>query len=268
MNKKITKVFLFLLAVSLVALLIYRLPKTPTTKNITQPATNIIPTSTKVIEEEKKEEITTSTPIKSSSTEIIIKATSTPTGIIKNSVPFTPQAPFGEWSDPRQQNGCEEASALIAVSWARGETFSLQEAKNEILAISDWEQEKYDGYQDTSARDTVKRIFNGYFKYQKVEVIEDVKILDMINELSQGNLIIVPADGRKLKNPFFNPPGPEEHMLVITGYNYQTKNDPGTRHGKDYEYSQEVLFDAIRDYPTGYHQPIIGTPKTIIVIRK
>lgn len=33
-------------------------------------------------------------------------------------VPFAAQAPFGEWSDKRQQDGCEEVSALMAVKWA------------------------------------------------------------------------------------------------------------------------------------------------------
>ncbi len=35
-------------------------------------------------------------------------------------IPFTPQAPFGEWSNPIYQDGCEEAVRLIAVRWARG----------------------------------------------------------------------------------------------------------------------------------------------------
>ena len=29
-------------------------------------------------------------------------------------VPFTPQAPLGNWEDERQQAGCEEAAALMA----------------------------------------------------------------------------------------------------------------------------------------------------------
>ena len=34
-------------------------------------------------------------------------------------VPFVPQAPFGEWKDRRFQDGCEEATSLIAVAWAQ-----------------------------------------------------------------------------------------------------------------------------------------------------
>jgi hypothetical protein len=199
-------------------------------------------------------------------------ATTTTSKIIKLSVPFTSQAPLGEWSDSRQENGCEEASALMAVYWATGKTITPQIALDTILAISDWEQEKYGSFEDTSARDTVKRIFKGYFDYQDVEVVNDIAISDIIAELEKGNLVVVPANGQALKNKFFHVPGPEHHMLVIIGYDYQAKefitNDPGTRNGKGYRYAQNVLFNAIRDYTTGYHEPIIGEAKNMIVVRK
>lgn len=217
-------------------------------------------------------------PIISSSSEPII-ASVTPTIILASStknikfqVPFTSQAPLGEWSDPRQQNGCEEASALMAVYWATGQSISPQAAKEMIIAISDWEQEKYGGFQDTSVNDTVSRIFVGYFDYQEARAMSDIILADIIAELEKGNLVIVPADGRALQNKFFQSPGPEEHMLVIIGYDYQTKefitNDPGTKHGQDYRYNQQVLFNAIRNYPTGNHLPIIGTPKAMIVVSR
>ncbi len=205
-----------------------------------------------------------------------VRATGTPAvvghGIIKFKVPFTAQAPFGEWSDPRQQDACEEASVLMAVSWARGETFTLQQAKEKILAMADWEQKKYDNYQDTSARDTVERFFKEYYNYQQAWVVENIKLPDIINQLEQGNLVIVPANGQALHNPFFTAPGPVEHMLLIIGYDYGTKefitNEAGTRHGQDYRYGQDVLYAAIRDYPTGHHAPIVGIQKTMIVVQK
>ncbi len=197
------------------------------------------------------------------------KPTST---IIKLVVPFTSQAPFGEWSDLRQENACEEAAAIMAMRWASETSLSPAEAKSEIIAISDWEEEKYGTYQDTSARDTVSRIFQTYFAYDKVKVVNDIVLADILTELEKGNLVIVPANGQELNNPFFTPPGPEEHMLVIIGYNYKTKrfilNESGTKHGKDYEYDEAVLFKAIRDYPTGNKEPIIGHRKDMIVVWK
>lgn len=185
--------------------------------------------------------------------------------IIKLDVPFAVQAPFGEWSDLRQQNACEEVAAIMAIRWAKNQALTPQEAKDEITAISDWESEKYGFYQDTSAQDTVERIFKEYFNYQKVRASNNISIQDIINELQKGNLVIAPMNGQKLNNPFFSPPGPVEHMVVIIGYDDQTKqfitNDSGTKRGQNYRYHQKVLFEAIRDYPTGYHEPIIGIKK-------
>lgn len=191
---------------------------------------------------------------------------------IKLEVPFASQAPFGEWSDLRQQNACEEVAAIMAIRWANKQTLTPQEAKEEIIAISDWEQEEYGYYQDTSAQDTADRIFKEYFNYQKVKVINNISIQDIINELQKGNLVIAPMDGQKLGNPFFSPPGPVEHMVVIIGYDFQTKefitNDSGTKRGQNYRYKQNILFEAIRDYPSGNHKPIIGINKNIIIVEK
>ena len=192
--------------------------------------------------------------------------------MIKLEVPFAVQAPFGQWSDPRQQNACEEVSAIMAMYWIEDKTLSAQQAKDEILAISDWEEEKYGTYQDTSVSDTVERIFKEYFKYDKVWAINDIEIGDMISELEKGNLVIIPANGQKLGNPYFTPPGPLRHMVIVIGYNYQTKqfitNDSGTKRGQNYLYDQDILFNAIRDYPSGDAKPIIGEEKNIIVVGK
>lgn len=186
-------------------------------------------------------------------------------------VPFTAQAPFGRWSDQRQEDGCEEASALMAVRWAQGKTLTAKEAEQEIIAISDFEQKVYGNYHDTSARDTVERIFKEYFDYDDVEAQYNITIKDIKRELSKGNVVLVPANGSKLGNPHYRPPGPVHHMLVIRGYddaNHQfITNDPGTRFGVLYHYDQDVVYNAIYDYPTGYHEPISRIVKAMIVVR-
>ena len=54
--------------------------------------------------------------ISNEQTEIVLPtATVEPKRFVLLNVPFTSQAPFGEWSDPRHQDGCEEAAALMAV---------------------------------------------------------------------------------------------------------------------------------------------------------
>ena len=43
-------------------------------------------------------------------------------------------------------------------------------------------------------------------------------------------------------------------------------NDPGTRKGELYRYNETVLYSAIRDYPTGYHETINKIEKNMIVV--
>lgn len=186
---------------------------------------------------------------------------------------FTTQAPFAEWSDSRQQDGCEEASALMAVRWAQGiGELTKTEAKKEILAIAAFEEKNYQNYVDTSAADTLKIIINEYFDYQNASLKTDSKVDEIKQELAKGNALILPMDGKKLKNPNFKNGGPERHNLVIRGYDPNTKefitNDPGTRKGEGYRYPEKIIEAAWRDYPTGRHAPISGIARNMIIIKK
>ena len=185
-------------------------------------------------------------------------------------VPFIPQAPFAEWDNPIFQDGCEEATSLMVVSWARGSGLDEEEAKKEIIAMSDYQKEKFGEYRDTSSYDTMERIIKGYFGYNAVEVKREIILEDIIDEIEKGNVVIIPANGQLLGNPYFTPPGPERHMVVIWGYDTNSGefivNDPGTKRGEKYRYQKEILFKAIRDYPTGYHEPIEEIEKVMIVI--
>ena len=160
----------------------------------------------------------------------------------------------------------------MAVRWARGESLNKEEARSEILKLADYQKKSFGEYRDTSAEDTVIRIIKGYFGYSQAEVKKDITIYDIINELVKGNLVITPMNGRQLNNPHYTGQGPERHMLVIRGYDSQTKefitNDAGTRLGEKYRYKEEVLYNAIRDYLTGYHLPIEKEEKVMIVVEK
>lgn len=192
--------------------------------------------------------------------------------VLIDNVPFTAQAPFGDWADQRQQDGCEEASSLMAVKWARGQSLTKDEALKEITNISDWLLKKYGEYRDISSEDTVNWIFKDYFKYDKVILVKDITADNIIEELAKGNLVITPMNGQIMHNPNYKAPGPPRHMIVIRGYDPTTKefitNDPGTRNGELYRYDATVLYSAIRDYPTGYHEIINEIKKDMIVISK
>lgn len=192
--------------------------------------------------------------------------------IAKNfEAPFIVQAPLGNWADPRQQNGCEEAAALMAVYWTKGRTLLPADAEKALRTLSDYELKTYGEYRDTSARDTAERLFKGYFQYDSVEVIHDIRAADIKKELEKGNVVIVPVNGRLLKNPYYTPPGPRQHMIVVKGYDTATKefitNDPGTKRGENFRYDESILENALRDYPTGFHEPIREMNKAMIVVK-
>lgn len=207
---------------------------------------------------------------------ITITPTPSPTPVQKliyiPDLPFTSQAPFGDWNDPRQQDGCEEAASLMAVYWARSQPLTPQSALDKILEIAQYQVDNYGSFVDTSAIDTQKRIIRGYFGFDNSQVVSIETVQGLITPLSQGKLVIVPTNGRLLGNPNFTAPGPERHNLVLRGYDPVKKefitNDPGTRRGENYRYPQDILFNALRDYPTGDHLPITSFEKTAIIVGK
>lgn len=192
------------------------------------------------------------------------------TKFVNLEIPFTSQAPFGNWSDDREQNGCEEASVLMVMKWKQKQSLSPPEALSKIISSSLYQEERFGTSHDTSAKDTAERIVKGYYHYQNVKVISEPALEDIIKEVTNQHPVIIPANGRLNGNPYYTPPGPERHMMVIKGYDPATHefitNDPGTRHGANYRYPEKVLYNSIRDYPTGDHIPIQGVKKTMIVI--
>lgn len=189
---------------------------------------------------------------------------------VDHDIVFTSQAPFGQWDYPVFQDACEEASVLMAMAWLKIVDFnSQQEATNEIQALADFQQEKYGEYRDRSSFDVVQMV-KDYFGYQDVFLQENVELSDIIRHLQAGRVVVVPADGQALGSPYYTPPGPERHMLLVKGYDPASKefitNDPGTKFGSNYRFDQDVLYQAIRDYETGYHVPITETKKNIVVV--
>lgn len=174
---------------------------------------------------------------------------------VDNVVPFVVQAPFGNWKDPVFQDGCEEASVMMAMGWVKGiEKISPEEAFEQIKEIAEFEDKNF-GFNANTDLEDVKNIFIQYFYYQKVGIKEDINAEDIIDELNKGNIVLVPAFGQALKNLNFTQPGPVAHMLVVKGYDKKTgefiTNDPGTKRGESYRYKKDVLFDAIWQYPRG-----------------
>ena len=174
-------------------------------------------------------------------------------------VPFTSQAPLANWSDERFQNGCEEASVVMAMRWIQNKPFSSPtDAQQEIVNIGNFEEKTFGNFIDASAQQ-VGQILSQFYNFNNFTIKNNPTLADLKTELAKGNIILVPAFGQALKNPNFTKPGPITHMLVVVGYDEKTKefitNDPGTKKGQNYRYNENVLFDAVWAYPAGKIHP-------------
>lgn len=196
----------------------------------------------------------------------------TPTQVVasKNlALPFTSQAPTGNW-DAVHEDTCEEASVYMVAQYfdgVSGGVMNTTTSDNAMLGLVAYEDANGYGYSVSAAE--LKAIIEDYYS-EKYEVdIYDNPTADDIKEfINDGYPVIVPAAGRMLGNPFFTGEGPLYHMLVVRGYEDGRfiTNDPGTRHGENYTYAEDVLMSAIHDWNSG--DPVNGTPRVLVMTPK
>lgn len=177
-------------------------------------------------------------------------------------IPFTSQAPFGNW-DAAHEEYCEEASLLMANRFLNNQTISGPADADEAMnAIAAWEVERFGFFESITAEETaiIAREYLGL----EAEVMP-YNFVTVQEALVNGRVVIIPAAGRELGNPFFTPPGPMYHMLVIKGWTegYIITNDPGTKRGADYIYDPDVLYGAVGDY--NHNDPSNGEKLMIVV---
>ncbi len=174
------------------------------------------------------------------------------TGAVNLAVPFSSQAPRGDWSLPWQE-ACEETSALLVDAFWKSANPDVGAVEAGILALVDWENKTYGYYQHTTAAQTARMIREVY-GYKRVDVKYDIGIDDIARELHAGRPVIVPLAGRLLGNPYYTYPGPVYHMMVVKGIAENgdiITNDVGTRHGKNLTYNAAVFLNAMHDAPGG-----------------
>jgi len=166
----------------------------------------------------------------------------------KLDVAFVSQAPYVDWGLPYQE-ACEEASAIIADKYFKNEKLDAHIMDAEIKKLVAWEKETFGYYEHTTVKE-VAQIVTDYFGLT-AEVVDNPSVDDLKRELYAGKLILIPAAGRELGNPYFSGEGPIYHMLVLIGWKGDRwiTNDPGTRHGEGFTYSFEKLMSAIHDSP-------------------
>ncbi len=165
-------------------------------------------------------------------------------------IPFQSQAPHANWDMPWQE-GCEEASVILTVNYLRGATSLTADQMNEkILTLVEWQNTNWGGHHDLTISETAAMVNGFYGDEFDTEIIQDFTWEDVKTALAQGYPVIIPAAGRQLGNPYYTPPGPIYHMLVIKGYTNSVviTNDPGTRRGADFQYNYDTIYNAIHDW--------------------
>ncbi len=181
-------------------------------------------------------------------------------------VPFIKQIPTGHRNDPRQKDGCEETSILMALAWARGGSIPPEEAERDIVNLSEYERVMFGFYQDTSIEDTAK-LMQDYYGYTKLEVKQNINSENIKQELAQGNLVIIPVNTRLTRMRMYKN-GPPRHTLVAVGYD--DRDDTITVHDSAYgafrTIPAAVLDRALSNYWSGNHRPDTNPGKAMLVV--
>lgn len=163
-------------------------------------------------------------------------------------VPFTSQAPFANWEMPYQE-ACEEASMIMAGEYFKGNKklqLDPSYADAEILKLVEWET-NHGFAQDVTAQE-VASILKDYYALGASVVKYNPQVIKQA--ILERKLVLLPAAGRLLGNPYFRRPGPLYHMLVVKGFedNEFITNDPGTKRGENFRYNESILAYAVHDW--------------------
>ncbi len=211
------------------------------------------------------------------STASVIKSplatTSTPSqpavsGAFNLDIAFFPQAPKKVW-DVLHEDYCEEAALLGVHAFLQNKKYTIDQMEQELSKMYDWQMKNF-GYFESTELAMVERIAREYLGYKNVRIIEN-PTLDMIrDEVAAGRPVIVPANGKMLKNPYFKNGGPMFHMYIIRGFTANgdvITNDPGTQHGENYVYKKDVVMAALRDWDHGQDKTRVATgiPRVLVI---
>jgi hypothetical protein len=182
------------------------------------------------------------------------------------SVPFMLQAPKQNWDMPYQE-ACEEASMLMVKGYYSGKqgVYTPDEADKLIVDFVNYQTSQ--GLPPDITAEESKRMMQEYLGLARATVIENPTADQLKGFIAKRMPIILPASGKLLNNPNFRNGGPNYHMLVIKGYTKAGQfivNDPGTRKGADYVYSEKTIMNAMHDWNGG---DVVRGAKRVIVVQ-
>ena len=173
-------------------------------------------------------------------------------------VPYTSQAPAGNWSEP-WGNACEETSIYMVSSFYANDPIkrdaAIKNIKN-ILAVKnkDFKVSKDESLQEIS--DLIKALGFPW----TTKIVENPTEEQLKQELSANRPIIVPVYAPTLTTN----DGQDYHVMVLIGYDDATKtfivNDPGVANGQSRHFPYDKFMQAIHDLnQKNYHagQPAV-----------
>jgi hypothetical protein len=169
-------------------------------------------------------------------------------------VPFIKQAPLGNW-DAVHEETCEEASVLTVHAFYEKLKLSDNDVEAQLLKMVELEKKMFGYFEDTNVSETIQ-FANAQYAFSKSVVIENPSLNDLKKEIFAGRPVLFPADGKKLSNPNFRGGGPPYHLIVLRGWNEMGffANDPGTRKGENYYYTNDIILKSNHDWVTEDHK--------------
>lgn len=174
----------------------------------------------------------------------------TPRSTLLLKVPFTSQAPTGNW-DQTHNEDCEEADAVMTEQYFNGNTqadLSANLVEDEMAKLNTWEDQNFGYHLDTNISEVAQMLQKIYGL--QTQIINNFTAQDLKNQLTQNHLVIISEDGQNLGNPNYKRPGPLHHMLLVRGYTPEgfITNDSGTRNGQNYFYTFTTIYNAAGDW--------------------
>lgn len=164
-------------------------------------------------------------------------------------VPFTSQAPAGNWSEP-WQNACEETSIYMISSFYENDPIKRDEAIKKIREILKVKNETFKVSQDESLQ-TIADLIKTLGLPWVAELHLDPTAEELKAELANTRPIIVPVFAPSLRSATYSGGGPDYHVMVLTGYDEKAGvfivNDPGSASGKGLRFPVKTVMNAIHD---------------------
>lgn len=162
---------------------------------------------------------------------------------------FSSQAPEGNWNEP-WYNDCEEVSIVMVDSYYVGRKLTPAVAKNEILRMFEIKEKAFGPSLEEDSDQNVSFINNYLNSNWEARIAENPAIEEIKAEIDKRHPVIMPVDGRMLDNRYYTTT--HYHVFVISGYDDDKgvfiTQDGGTYRGHDYEYSYDIIMDAMHDY--------------------